>query len=302
MENLTSQANETSAAQIVSEKIAEKITAEATETEPKETTQVAETKTESTDDYSRRFAELAKRDAHLSDREKKIKQYEEKLKQYERLEKLKQEDPASFLEETGMNFEQLARAVIEKTAGKKDLTADEKIALLEKKLQERDEKEQLELEQRAITKFKTDLNTFVSENKETYELINSLGEQDLVYEVIEEYFERNKKVLDHKTAADLVEEQLMDRLKSLKDAKKVKNLFASALETAQNNVSSPEQAKSGKEVVTPITTKTLTAKAVPVTTEAPRPEGRLLSREESLKRAAEFLKQKLSENKGVARA
>lgn len=294
---VSTQANEKPAEQIVQEKVSASLSQSVTPPEEGTTTEP----TKNDDDYSHRFAELAKRDQFLSDREKKVKAYEETLKKYERLEKLRAEDPSAFFEESGLDFNNIARSFIEKAAGKREPTADEKIALLEKKIQEKEKAEEDERQQAAIGSFKKQLFGFIEEERETYELINSMGEQELVYSVIEEYYQKNGSLLDHKKAADLVEAELTATLEKVKATKKAKNLFAPSEEVQQNVTSGLDQAKSGKDVVTPINSKTLTAKAVPVTTEAPKTEGKLLSREESLKRAAEFLKKKLEESKAQVR-
>lgn len=90
----------------------------------------------------------------------------------------------------------------------------------------------------AIEDFKGEINEFISTKSDDYELISLHGAQSVVYDTVEEFFERSRaedakkrgvsldkaqgRVLSIKEASDLVEEYLAEQVKRSLDTKKFK--------------------------------------------------------------------------------
>ena len=200
-------------------------------------------------------------------------------------------DPIKTLEELGMPYETLTQMVL--NDGK--LPVDAQMRLMKEEL-ERDyktkfeelnnklaEKEQQELEREkqneetkyneVITNFKSEINELV-DGSEEYELIKLNEAYDLVYDVIEQYYEKNGEILDKKEAADQVESYLLDELTKIQEkSQKLKNRVSVAeTPTAQTQRQSPTLSNS-----------------LAATGATPKPN-RMLSREESIAQLANQIK------------
>lgn len=222
--------------------------------------------------------EIARREAALSAREN-----EKKEPTAEELRAAAKKNPKKFMEDYGITYDELTNFILaggqEKVPDKADeaLTAVQK---LEKKIQE--EKEAAEKEENERTdafiakekqKYRTLLDEHLRENADTYELIVAHNANGVVFNVIEEYFMEHGKVLDFDTAAEWVEKYYEAEAKKIIGAKKISSLLPSK--------ESVEGDPGGKK------TSTLTNAATVV---AGSKDGRLLPREESLKRMSSMLK------------
>jgi hypothetical protein len=270
-----------------------------------ESTEAIETqKPKEDDDFAHRMALLARKEKSLTEKQKQIKEYEDKIKKLERMEQLQKEDPDAFLTESGLTLDQLINSALSKN---KTETVEDKIAKLEKKLQEQEEakKAALMAQEEESKKAKQDsarsqvmstIEQVLEEKGEEFGLVKSLGEKELVYAVMEQYWEAKGELLPVEDAAKLVEDELFNKVQSIKSVDKIKKLFAMSDASIQNKLESSEivSAQTGN-VSEPINQKTLTARSVP-STETAQPK-KLLSREESLKKIAKDLEAKLAEQK-----
>lgn len=284
--------NLAAAENIVSNKVEEKLESQGIDTNESEP-QVEQKPTETDDDFAHRMALLARKERMLTERQKEMKEWEEKVKRLERLEKLKDEDPDEYLKESGLTLDKLIQASLKKNTTE---TVEEKIARLEKMLTDKEENEKLSKKQTAEQNLRNQIKQTI-ESKEDYPLIKSLDEFDLVYDVMEEYWNQHNQMLPIEKAAELVENSFFEKVQSLKSIDKVKKLFAEAHETAQNKLEHSEIVKTvnPEPVTQSLNHKTLTAKSVP-STEMAQPK-RLLSREESLAKIAKDLEAKMAEKK-----
>ncbi len=119
-------------------------------------------------------------------------------------------------------------------------------------------------EQTAISNFKGEINTYLKDNAARYELIQFEDNQDLVFDVVDEHYNRTMnsetgvgKVLSIAEAADKVEQFLEKKYEKSRDLSKVKTLWNAIPKTQQVSF----MAKAApKPVQTPKTlTNTLTA-------------------------------------------
>jgi hypothetical protein len=256
------------------------------------------------DDFAHRMALLARKEKALTEKQREIKTLEDKIKKLERMEQLQKEDPDAFLTESGLTLDQLINSALNKN---KPETVEDKIAKLEKKLQEKEEAEKAanlskeeqakkDKHEAARSQVMSTIEQVLEEKAEEFGLVKSLGEKDLVYAVMEQYWEAKGELLPVEDAAKLVEDELFNKVQSIKSVDKIKKLFAMSDASIQNKLESSEivSAQTGT-VSEPINQKTLTARSVP-STEQVQPK-KMLSREESLKKIAKDLEAKLAEQK-----
>lgn len=175
-----------------------------------------------------REAEITAKLAALEEREAKIKEFES----------LKKSNPMKALELLGLNYQQLTEVAL----ADGNLTPDIKLKMLEEKFdsrlnaqeaaiaKEREEaaKKQAAQFEKAVEDFKTEIGKYLKENSDRYELISFEQSEDLIYDVIEEHFERTKdeetgigETMTIQQAADKVEEFLEKKYSKAKDLKKV---------------------------------------------------------------------------------
>jgi hypothetical protein len=234
-----------------------------------------------------KFATLAKREKLIAEQKKEIEEKLAKIKQFELSKENIKKDPKGALESVGMTLEELIVAHLDQTEGKTPSgpSADEKIEALYKKLEEKErlEKErefelQKQAEQQAIENFKAEMKKTLSSDLDKYELINLYESFDDVFEVIEGYFEETGEILPVEKAAEHVENHLFEEAQKLKKSKKL-GLVEAVKEKPQE-----------KQTIATTLSPTLTNKQTPTTTVQSHTNGRLLTTEESIARAAALLK------------
>jgi len=185
----------------------------------------------------KRDQELKARDKSYGEREAKIAERESKIK---RSEELWDKDVFAALEARGYTYQKLTdlllsgesvapeskdpAIVAKKTIDdfKKEMAqqkADSEAA--QKKAQEdADNKQKADLEA-AWEAYKQEINEHIDANKDDYELISLYGQQSLVADTVNEFYEKNKRVLSVKEASDLVENYLVDEAKKALGSKKL---------------------------------------------------------------------------------
>ncbi len=187
------------------------------------------------DDMSAKFAALAKKErmlrmnfgqhkakeSALAERERKIAEREA---QWESEFKT---SPLEAIKKRGYSYEDLTKAAL--NDGKFDAATEVKEVRSEierlrqeqadkdKKAQENATAQQTAAEQEAVETFKTNISTFIETNKEKYELTALYDASELVFQTVEEHFERTKKegkpkILTVDEACGLVESYLESEL------------------------------------------------------------------------------------------
>lgn len=194
--------------------------------------------------------ELAPRFASLANKEKQIRQQakeaNDRLKQAMELEnKYKEQskkfskeeirkNPAAYLESIDMTMEEYIQASLAAADGKpleSDVREELKAmqAKLDKVESDREAREKAETEKAekaAIDNYKGQIESYVKADLDNYELINTYGCFDQVYDVIEEYYTANGEMIDPdptinvQKAAEQVESYLFDYVSKGRTAKK----------------------------------------------------------------------------------
>ncbi len=254
-----------------------------------------------TDQFSSKFAALSRKEKSLRDKEKQFEQrmqeFEEKMAQFqapaqpeipaepEHVPADIRRNPIKALEEAGYTYEDLTNMIL--SDGK--LTPERQMELLKEELQndykakyeeinnkliEKEEKEVQRNYDETLNNFKSEINEFVN-SSEDFDYIQANEAQDLVFDVIDEYYQENNEILDIQTAAMQVEQYLEEEsMKLFEKSKKLKSKFSS-------NTQKPAPAPSRQS---PTLSNSHAA-----TSKAPQQQ-RMLSREESIAELAKQLK------------
>jgi hypothetical protein len=203
-------------------------------------------------DLSRRLAIIAKKEKALmqkqQEHQQKMKDLEEKyskLSQWEELDKLAQENPSEFFKKKGLSFEQIQQKMLESMPDDeidpiqkqlKELQSklaqkdDEYKKLLDERFsQEKDSEKQKQIEEQS-KHYAQELNSFIETNKEEFDLVNTFGASQEVFNVVKEVYLRTAekgqpKLLDMKEACALYEKKLEEQVKTLLQSNKVKKLL-----------------------------------------------------------------------------
>ena len=249
------------------------------------------------DEFTKKLNWLAKKERKLQEEKSAQKAIKDELEQIRREnEALKQwkdglkKSPLSQLKQEGISFEDLtAQALSGDRENDRLLALQNELETLKNELGNyRKTNEQKEAEQRkaqeeyAVQAFKAEIGAFVDTSVD-HELIKSLDQKELVYNVIEEQYDSTGRILSLKEAADLVEAYLEKKVEEdaarLTRTNKYKSKLASKFIIETKAEESPAKAEPTKERVT-LTNKTESS---------PRMD-RELTREERLREAAALLR------------
>lgn len=205
------------------------------------------------DKVSSRIGALIQREQSALARERQAKarevEVESKLAKFAEFESVKT-NPKKALELLGLNYDELTRSILSDG----ELPPDVKIKKVEDKFDaykreqeskaEEFQKEQLRQaearENQVVTNFKSEITTYLTDNIQRYELIDFEAQQDLVFEVIDEHYNRtinpetgSGKVMSIAEAADKVEQHLEQKYNKSKGLAKVKALWETVPKAAQ---------------------------------------------------------------------
>ncbi len=133
-------------------------------------------------------------------------------------------NPKQLLADHGLTYQELAEYQLndnEPTPALMIKQQQERIDALEKRLADKEaqreaqqQAQQKEYEQRVVEDFREQIDTFVGSKPDEYEYIRLNEAQNLVYDTVEEYYNKNGVILPIKKAADMVEAHLSNIVES----------------------------------------------------------------------------------------
>lgn len=209
---------------------------------------------------SPKLAVLMERERQAVSRERMARAQEEKLK--ERLRKVEEfesvkTDPKKALDFLGLSYDQLTQSIlkdgetppsVEIQRLRDELDQYKNQLKQEKDLEVEKRKEHvLQAESKAVSDFKTEITDYLKNNTARYELIDFEGANDLVYDVIDEHYNRTidpntgvGKVMSITEASDKVEEHLEKKYLAAKDKNKVKAFWSNMPKGIQEQLKKQE--------------------------------------------------------------
>lgn len=238
---------------------------EAVETPVEQTTEAPEqpqTAEQPKESAAQRFAFLAKKESALQKQRAEIKAAKEAMEaQRAEIEKIRQEieatkakkgsyrtNPLSLLEENGLTYKELTDYILNNNT----VSTESQIKAIQERLDEtekRREQERLEAQKKAeeqarereaqvIQEFRSEISNFIKAKAETFELTALYDGADLVYDTVEEYFEKTGKVLSIPEAVDLVEKYFESQVEKAVKSKKLSSKL-SAPSKQQDDIKQP---------------------------------------------------------------
>lgn len=203
------------------------------------------------ENVSERFAFLAKKEAGIVRQRQELKSQLAALEaQKAELEKLRSEvdgfksrrgsyksNPLSLLEDHGMTYKELTDYILNNNT----VTPESQIKSLQDKIEQVEKQRLLDLEDakrreleqqknhetQVIADFKNEINRFIKAKSETFELTALYDSGDLVYDTVEEYFNKTNKVLSIPEACELVEKYLEQQVEKTLKTKKISTKLSS---------------------------------------------------------------------------
>jgi hypothetical protein len=197
-----------------------------------------------------RFAMLARKEQDLYRKQQAVKQQQaaiaaqaEQIRAFEQAKKQALLNPLDALKQLGLTYEQLTEYVLNDNKPTPNAEVQSVRQELEEfKRQAREEQERILEQQREmqtreqqqiIEQFRSEVNEYVEQHAENYELTNLYGGAHLVSEVIEEHFRQTQKLLTIPEAAKLVEEHYEDLAR--------KSLATKKFAVTQQKAASPQE-------------------------------------------------------------
>lgn len=245
------------------------------------------------DKLASKFAALTRKERALREQQNQLKKQQAEIEQLRKqfdergssekslADRLKSE-PLKVLSEAGLTFEDLSQIVLNEGNPTPEMlikrTRDEIESKYTKELEElkrsmiEKEKAAEEAKVDAVKQqYMAELTEYVNSN-EKYELIRANDSVQLVYDVVEAFYQESGKVLSLQEAADQVESYLEDEAKKIFELKKFK-------QTSPKQDQQPGQPK-----------QTAPTLSNAMASQAPQKGERKLSKEESIKEAAKLIR------------
>lgn len=195
--------------------------------------------------FTQAFTKLTRKEREIQERANQLKQKEQELQQMQELIEASKNDPEKFLEHIGWDYDKLTRHKLDQPQQTPEDLINPKLEQLEKKqqefearMQEEKEREASERLNNAIAGVKSDISNMIKNSKDEYELCNIYSSEavDIVYNVMDNYYNEHKEILSYEDALKATENWLLeDRLKPAVQANKLKNLLNSKPEDSQSN-------------------------------------------------------------------
>lgn len=244
---------------------------------------------ESSGGLGKRFAELAKRQRELFEREKQIKELEGKLSPVQAAIEAAKQNPLKLLEAAGISYEELTDYILSdgETVDNSKSPVEKKLEELELKLSAKEKAEQEAAEKARMEAVEQQISAFKQSIKaasESYELVSTLEQQDLVYDVILSHHAESGEVLPIEEALRLTESYLEEQSKKILSVKK--------FSTQATSPKSPEQVVANSvPVPRPSSSSfTLSQSVVPAPASSASVSSEKLTREQLMERAIQSLR------------
>lgn len=207
---------------------------------------------EQDDKFASKFAALSRKEKALRERESEIEARmaelearlapkEEEKKPELPLDVRLKKNPLQTLEELGLPYDKLTELVLndgqlplemqmQLMKEEMDRKYQSEIEKLRSELTEKEKSKLKEQESRAVENYMTEISNFVENAKSEdgtakYELIQANDASDLIFEVVQEYYNENGRILSNEEAADYVESYLEEEAEKLFKLNKLKSKF-----------------------------------------------------------------------------
>jgi len=181
------------------------------------------------DDTAQRFARIARREREIRKQREALKAEQAEVESVRQLRTTAKQDPKKLLETYGLTIDDVLASAAGIDAPPPE--PEDPIASLKREIEEIKAAKKQELEDRAaqelqaktsqLQTFQNSIKEMIASDGDRYEMIQLHDQADLVWDVIEEQYARDKTVLTAQEAADKVEAYLLEQSQKLLRAKKL---------------------------------------------------------------------------------
>lgn len=276
-----SETAETKVAEIAQETKPETVEAGKTE----ETNPDEQKPAEKPDKFAQKFAALSRKEREIRQRETSLKAREQEIEvrlakaaEIEALPSKVKESPLEALERLGVTYDQLTELILQQGQEKPE---DKKLAEIERKIADYEKREReavVQRQEQARQSYLAELSAFCK-SSDKYELIQANSAVPVVYQVVEEHYNKTGEILTNEQAADLVESHLEEEAAKLLKLNKIKAKLAPPAAQPTAPVANQSTAKTNSTTLTNSLQST-----------SPTREPRKLTDEEALEEAARLIK------------
>lgn len=263
-------------------------------------------------EFGKKFAALSRKERQLLNREKALSEKEKIYAQRDKTEGEKEAEfkaylekktqfksnPKALLDAYGLTYQQITDAVLQED---EPLTAERRVEMLEERLEREAKERQEQAEQKrqeeiaeAEAHIKRGIEDHLESNPDKYELISFHQSQDLVYDVMAEYYRLEGKPLSYEAACDEVEKHHEETFKKAQALKKFQRQPQEPQVESPQQDMAPSAPRQETRHVRTLTNENV-ASAPPVS------RGPLLSDEESKRRSARLLEEAWARQKAAAK-
>jgi hypothetical protein len=212
------------------------------------------------------FAELSKREAKFQQqtkqREAEFKQREMELAEKQAAVQNLLDDPLAYLEKLGVTYDTLTEQLLNNKKPPADLKhrsemkkQSDALEALKKDIADKEAARAAAETGARVQQFKAQLVADVTSAGEKYELVNALGEHDMVFDLIDAYAVKHGKILPTEEAAAQVEAHLEERLAKQHERALTTKKWAAKMQPKPAH----QPASGGQSAIQGRTPKTLTA-------------------------------------------
>lgn len=193
-----------------------------------------------------KFAELAKRERAQFQREESIKAQAASLAPLQEALANAKTNPLKLLEAAGLTYEEISEFILsDGESVLEDTSVEKKLSDLQAKIEAKEaaeSKAKADTQQATvdtqIAAFKQSISTEVASNP-AYELIHSLGQEEMVYEVVLSHFNETGNVLPLPEALEAIESYLTEQSQKILKAKKFATPGAQAITQPEPKAKNP---------------------------------------------------------------
>ena len=219
-------------------------------------------------DFARKEADFARKEVarkeELQKLQEQLQSYEEDVKYFRSAKETYKSNPEALLNKLGITYDELTEAVLDYYENKDKAPPTLDAAAIRKEIEaefrKQEETKRAGEAQAAVNEFVNSISTFVQEKAETFphlsKLHKPLGESDtpeeLLFSIVENYYNETGELLDLETAATTAEEYLRDEWGKLNGVLSGKPTPSAPVENKTENKVVPQTTTTGDAAVAPV--------------------------------------------------
>lgn len=227
-------------------------------------------------DFARKEADFARKEVarkeELQKLQEQLKTYEEDVKYFRSAKETYKSNPEALLNKLGITYDELTEAVLDYYDNKDKAAAPLDAAAIRKEIEaefrKQEETKLAAQKEAAVNEFVSSISQFVQEKAETFphlsKLHKPLGDsetpEELLFSIVENYYNETGELLDLESAATSAEEYLREEWNKLNGVLSSKPSTEKPVENKTENKVVPQVSAPKEEAVAPVSVNTFRIK------------------------------------------